>query len=187
MAALGPGVRGLAREYVRPLSGVRRPDTSPPAPPDATRPQSLPIQPLARPTNIGTPPATQCPSEGSPMKITQLKRLDPNTSTAPVRGTAAQDAPVTDDAARRRRRLGWYCRERRGGGTAGHFRLVGPRLVQLQPHRVGRPAPHRCRPTRTLRTRRRCPGHSGRRGKPYPLRHRCRNGQLHRPRRRHRL
>jgi HlyD family secretion protein len=43
------------------------------------------------------------------MKITQLRRLDPNAPTATaVRGTAAQDAPVTDDAATRRRRLGWY-------------------------------------------------------------------------------
>ena len=38
------------------------------------------------------------------MKITQLKRIDGTTSTtAQVRGTAAQDAPVTDDTANRRR------------------------------------------------------------------------------------
>jgi HlyD family secretion protein len=44
------------------------------------------------------------------MKITQLRRLDPNAPTATaVRGTAAQDAPVAADAAAtRRRRLGWY-------------------------------------------------------------------------------
>jgi HlyD family secretion protein len=53
------------------------------------------------------------------MKITQLRRLDPNTSTAaPVRGTAAQDAPVSDDAARRRRRLAWYA------GSAGTVVLL---------------------------------------------------------------
>jgi HlyD family secretion protein len=43
------------------------------------------------------------------MKITQLKHLHAGTSTtAPVRGTAAQDAPITDGAASARRRLTWY-------------------------------------------------------------------------------
>lgn len=44
------------------------------------------------------------------MKITQLKRLDTGTTapTAQVRGTEAQDAPVTDDTASRRRRRRLY-------------------------------------------------------------------------------
>jgi HlyD family secretion protein len=44
------------------------------------------------------------------MKITQLKRLDAGTTSlaTPVRGTEAQDAPVTDDTATRRRHRRWY-------------------------------------------------------------------------------
>lgn len=41
------------------------------------------------------------------MKITQLRRLDADSSTATVRTTAAQDTQVTDNSAARRRRVRW--------------------------------------------------------------------------------
>jgi HlyD family secretion protein len=53
------------------------------------------------------------------MKITQLIDTRASaTSSASVRGTAAQDAPVTDIAANRRRRLGWFT------GSAGAVVLL---------------------------------------------------------------
>ncbi len=46
-----------------------------------------------------------CPSEEPPMKITQLRHLDPTAaSLTSVRGTAAQDALVEDGGAANRRR-----------------------------------------------------------------------------------
>jgi HlyD family secretion protein len=57
------------------------------------------------------------------MKITQLKRLDPDSSpSTPVRGTAAQDAPVADDdvrSHRRRRYVRWSV------GAVGTLVLLG--------------------------------------------------------------
>src|SRR3569833_190696 len=41
------------------------------------------------------------------MKITQLRRLDADSSTATVRTTAAQDTQITDNSASRRRRIRW--------------------------------------------------------------------------------
>ena len=48
------------------------------------------------------------------MKITQLRRLDADSSTATVRTTAAQDTEVTDNSAGRRRRVRWLIA---GGGA----------------------------------------------------------------------
>jgi HlyD family secretion protein len=54
------------------------------------------------------------------MKITQLRRLDGDSSTASVRTTAAQDTKVTDNSASRRRRIRWLV----AGGAAVGFAIM---------------------------------------------------------------
>lgn len=54
------------------------------------------------------------------MKITQLRRLDGDSSTASVRTTAAQDTKVTDNSASRRRRIRWLI----AGGAAVGFAIT---------------------------------------------------------------
>src|SRR6185312_10520242 len=54
------------------------------------------------------------------MKITQLRRLDGDSSTASVRTTAAQDTKVTDNSASRRRRIRWLI----AGGAAVGFAIM---------------------------------------------------------------